>query len=577
MAIMIPPVLDASCKSDAERKIFKWFKESDDTDDWYVLHSLNIHHHVKLIHGETDFLVLAPKLGFFALEVKGGSVCRLNGEWVFTDRHGKKDTSSRGPFDQARDGISSIMRYLGKSCSTSHAGIKRVLYGIGVMFPDIEYSYAGIDEPSWQVLDLDDGNHIVQYIHRLSEGARDDWRRAYPHIPVEQKLPSVEDVRYAASLLRSDFEFVAPMHATLDSTDKELISLTKEQYRCLDELEDNPRCLMLGGAGSGKTLLAIEQTRRCIANGEKVGLFCYNKMLGDWFKNCFNKTDGHPAYVGTFHGFLKNLLDESHQKASIEQEGFPTSDYWNKLLPSNALNALLQTGALFDRIIIDETQDLLTPLFLDVFNAALKRGLERGKWCMFGDLSMQAIYTGMSSEMMLDMLEERSSFVRFNLTINCRNTKQICDAICTASGYIPRKMPWSEIEGPMVDWQTWGTFEEEYIKLTQLLGRLEQEGVYPGDITILSPKERNESIVNRLNQIHVVNYGIQGCAQISFSTIRRFKGLENKVIILTDISDYSDEKLYYVAFSRARSKLYVLESESAKAEYNALFARRFIQ
>ena len=72
MAIMIPSVISPDIRSNAERNIFRWFKEAPETEDWIVLHSLGIANHRRVIHGEVDFFVIAPNLGIFALEVKGG-------------------------------------------------------------------------------------------------------------------------------------------------------------------------------------------------------------------------------------------------------------------------------------------------------------------------------------------------------------------------------------------------------------------------------------------------------------------------------------------------------------------------
>jgi ATP-dependent exoDNAse (exonuclease V) beta subunit len=59
-----------------------------------------------------------------------------------------------------------------------------------------------------------------------------------------------------------------------------------------------------------------------------------------------------------------------------------------------------------------------------------------------------------------------------------------------------------------------------------------------------------------------------------FSTIQAFKGLESKIVVLCDIDDYSDERLMYVALSRARSKMFVLESDNAaKQRKNILLGR----
>ena len=92
MAIMIPSVISPEVKSSAERKIFEWFQNAPGTDKWIVLHSLGITTHNKVIYGETDFLVLAPQLGIFALEVKGGRVKRENGIWYFTNRYGSESS-----------------------------------------------------------------------------------------------------------------------------------------------------------------------------------------------------------------------------------------------------------------------------------------------------------------------------------------------------------------------------------------------------------------------------------------------------------------------------------------------------
>ena len=71
---MIPSVISPEIKSNAERKIFEWFRDDPDTEGWVVLHSLGIANHRTVLYGELDFFVIAPKLGVFALEVKGGRV-----------------------------------------------------------------------------------------------------------------------------------------------------------------------------------------------------------------------------------------------------------------------------------------------------------------------------------------------------------------------------------------------------------------------------------------------------------------------------------------------------------------------
>ena len=75
MARIIPSVISPDIKSNAERKVFEWFRDDPTTDDWVVLHSLGISNHNRVIHGEIDFLVIAPYMGILQLKSKEG-VCR---------------------------------------------------------------------------------------------------------------------------------------------------------------------------------------------------------------------------------------------------------------------------------------------------------------------------------------------------------------------------------------------------------------------------------------------------------------------------------------------------------------------
>ena len=79
-------------------------------------------------------------------------------------------------------------------------------------------------------------------------------------------------------MLRGNFDKVMTIGKKISYVEESLISLTEEQFRCLDQLEDNPRCLIRGAAGTGKTLLAIEEVKRSAALGQKVAFFCYNSI-----------------------------------------------------------------------------------------------------------------------------------------------------------------------------------------------------------------------------------------------------------------------------------------------------------
>ena len=576
MAIMIPSVISPEVKSSAERKIFEWFQNAPGTDKWIVLHSLGITTHNKVIYGETDFLVLAPKLGVFALEVKGGRVRRENGIWYFTNRYGKTNSKVRGPFEQAKDGIFSIVEAVKKKVDFDPRYIGNMLCGYGVMFPDIEFISSGVEEEQWQVFDSRDGSDVRQFIKRLAEGAKAKWESHYGPIS-DSKFPDAADVKYIASLLRGDFDCAVSMSAQLRNAGEALIELTKEQYRCLDQLDDNPRCLIQGPAGTGKTLLAIEEVKKSVARGEKVALFCFNANLADWLSSYFSNMPKtvRPRFVGTLHKYMTQVAKDADLLPVYPHGTEKLQQYYQVDLPEAAALALLDSGELYDKIVVDEAQDLIRDSYLEVLGSCLEKGLSRGRWTMFGDFSMQAIYAeGTSGAKMIEKLEDHTSFIRFKLTVNCRNTKPICKEIETVTGFNAPHELWTKVDGPPVQYLTWSTMEGQCKKLKAILKQLADSHIEPEKITILSPRKKEDSVVSLLDDYTVKDFKVPLGRNTTFCTIQAYKGLENSVIILTDIEGFSSDKLMYVGLSRACTGLFVLESEAAKKEYDNLLMRR---
>ena len=575
MSIMQPPVISPDVKSTAEKRIFEWFKNAPGTDNWIVLHSLGIAAHNKVIYGETDFLVLAPNLGVFALEVKGGRVRRENGKWYFTDRYGHENSKSRGPYDQAKDGIFSIVESIKSRLDAPHQHLKNIFFGYGVMFPDIEYNISGIDEEQWQVFDCRNERNVKKFIEDLSKNAQKKWVDTYGFFD-RKKLPKAPDIQYLSSILRGDFDFKISISAQLQNSKEALLKLTQEQYRCLDQLEDNPRCLILGAAGTGKTILAIEEAKKSVAQGKKTALFCYNSLLADWFSFIFETSTPtlRPAFIGTFHKYMAQIAKDANLPYFPKSDE-DNDDFYEKKLPDSVLNVLLEQDGCFDKIIIDEAQDLISSSYLDIIDCSLKKGINRGCWTMFGDFSMQAIYCNVKDgNELIEVLEDRATFIRFKLNVNCRNTKPICVEIQTITGVKNPKDLWLKVDGMPVQYITWKSTEDEAIQLDNLLDKLYRSGVAPESITILSSKKKEDSVVSALNRKDIHNYKVSQNQYTTFSTIQSFKGLENTVVIVVDVEDFAAEKLMYVALSRACAGLYVFESESAKEEYNSLLFKR---
>ena len=576
MARMIPSVISPEIKSNAERKIFEWFRDDPETEGWVVLHSLGIANHRTVLYGELDFFVVAPKLGVFALEVKGGRVSCNEGIWSFTNKYGKTTTKTRGPFAQANEGMFSLIDAIKLKFGQRHR-LSNLLFGTGVVFPDIEFRVDGTEGEQWQVFDMRDGKAVSNYIRRLSQNAKRKWEEQFGYFP-QEKMPDAKDVKELTTMLRGNFDKVMSIAKKISYAEEALITLTEEQFRCLDQLEDNPRCLIRGAAGTGKTLLAIEEVKRSVALGQKVAFFCYNSMLANWLKQLFQDVapEMQPAFVGTIHSWLLQMANSAGIK--VRPDIAELDEFYKKELPFLALESLDQNPISYDKIVIDEAQDILGTDSFEVLSSVLKGGLERGKWAIFGDFTRQAIYQSADKiDNMIDELENRTSFIKFKLKINCRNTKFIGDEIKCITGFDSGAYIWSKIEGVPVEHRIFNSIEEQQQQLEELVNKLCADGISAENITILSPYKRENSVVAGVSNIKIKDYTPQAEGKVMFSTIQAYKGLENTVIIMTDIESFEHEQLMYVGLSRARSGLFILESNMARKEYLNIQRRRFLE
>ena len=557
MAKMIPAALSPLVKSPAERKIYEWFKNDPMTKDWVVFHSLGIENHQTVVFGEIDFLVAASNQGVFALEVKGGRIRREDGIWIYTDKYGVEHKKVRGPFEQAQEGMYSVKDGLKKRSESSN--VRNALCGYGVMFPDIEYDNTDIDVSQDQIFDKRDGQYVGRYIKRLA----DYNKQKFKDKKVFVVYPSDDDINNIVNILRRDFDKALPLSTKLEYAETTLLTLTDEQYRCIDGLSSNKRCLVNGSAGTGKTVLAIKNVKESVANGEKVGFFCYNLKLAAELKRHFNIPEEAPAFVGSLTDYLTKLIEKHHlvdMRKITDLKQFYESEF-----AALALEAIELENAKFDKIVLDEAQDLIKEDYLLLLDALLVGGLKKGRWFFFGDFDYQTINNrGSSYEIVENMLEDEANFAVFNLTVNCRNTPNIQREMNKVVGIDGSTLN-KDKNMPDVKYIQFehGDIDAEKELLEQEIKAILSGGVKKKDITILSPFKRENSVVANLNKYKVCDVGCSD-DEITYSTIQGFKGLENAVIILTDIQTYNKPDLMYVAMSRARSALYVFETTHAK-------------
>ena len=94
-----------------------------------------------------------------------------------------------------------------------------------------------------------------------------------------------------------EFNLIPGLSSKYDEINYRFNQLTKEQEKILNFIEFQNTIAIEGGAGTGKTFIALEYARRASNNG-KVLFLCFNKYLNDFLKNnySYNNVDFFNIY-----------------------------------------------------------------------------------------------------------------------------------------------------------------------------------------------------------------------------------------------------------------------------------------
>ncbi len=556
MAKMIPSVIDPeqAVKSPAEAKIFGWLRNMT-WGNAIVLHSLPLKEHIKNSFGEIDFVVICEK-GVLCLEVKGGGVERRDGKWGFTGRKGITNWKNEGPYAQAQGNMKSLRQYLDNHLSAGDE-IRDCRWACCVLTPDCVIK-----------TDVDDTEIIPEITFNANMGEKDlpglfdrcfTYWRDTKYYGGSNGLSAKARERLA-TLLRGDFSFVPALSVLLNRADEQLLSTTEEQYRIIASMGVNDRMMVEGAAGTGKTLLAAEQCRRSAAAGEKVLFLCYNTVIATYIREMFaSESNDFNIDVFTFHELLMKACGIKQAPEEIDEDAF-----FKISLPEQFLNDIADINVLkYDRVIIDEGQDLMNTTAYLCINEFIEGGWEDGKWTIYYDPA-QNIFGEESELREIWQTLKNSSFI-FPLSINCRNTKQIAQGnYAVTHVYKPQLM---RADGEEIVYKGYTSKKGEAEQVINEIRRLRSEGILRKDIVILSYYRLDNpncclcgvAIPDDIGPIRFnQTKDFANCKHIRFYTIQKFKGLEAKAVIMIDIDSFSDEDkryLNYVGMSRARTYL----------------------
>lgn len=493
---------------------------------------------VQEFDGEADFIVAHAELGLLFLEVKGGRVsCReSDGQWISRDRF-DIPFEIKNPIEQAKRSKHHFLHRLKKTRQLRH---QHIIARQAAVLPNSARPSRALapDIPMEMIAFGDDMPKLGAWVRkRMNEGEN------------SSEGLGRDGMRLLDEMLSSHFELRSHIGVNLADDSREIDKLTAEQAWILDSLEDNPQLAISGGAGSGKTVLAVEKAVRAASGGRRTLLVCFNAPLAKYLQRITQEQDN--LVVSGFHALCLEMARETGQDvpSTISAADYETT------LPEMLLEAVgMQPDLRFDTIVVDEGQD-----FKDTWLDTLKLGLtdvEVGEFYVFHD-DNQTLYETDGS--FISALPAAS----YRLSRNLRNTKAIHSAM--RNWYKGRAMHAAGPDGQPVQKISIRQPELAIPKMNEHVALLLKSNQLTADqIAVLIGGALDPATVpERIGGAPVCNATDVKTGSIIFDTVRRFKGLSRPCVFVLRPELLKGAELRYVALSRANLLLFLVGSSEA--------------
>jgi hypothetical protein len=358
MANMIPPMLADDHGSAAEGRIFAALA-GEVSDDFWCYHSKEL-----LVvgprganEGEIDFVILHRSLGLLALEVKGGGLIRdSRGCWYRRRRDGREEPLKKDPFAQVRKSLHKLVDLVERRVGAvlpHWEGRLRLPFGYAVAAPDVRIEdIAGNGMPSNAapevVLDAASLGRLEQDL----VAAMRIWSRDRP--PIDAR----DFKRFRKHVIHPVLNLVPSLSALIQRDEAAFVRLTDSQTRILDITADLHRVSVRGGAGTGKTVIAVERARRYAAEGKRCCVLCYNRPLAEAAQRALVSEDTEDLLqVYTYHGLCRLAAHRLGAAFDVPSDPEAATVFWRETAPAHLLDAVSSGDIAFDALIVDEAQD----------------------------------------------------------------------------------------------------------------------------------------------------------------------------------------------------------------------------
>ena len=346
MAIFFPS--DAKAKDapgGPEQQVLDALKKLDDT--WYVIPNLHIAKHPKHLQGEADIVVIHDGV-IILLEVKGGNISR-DGRSAWW----QNNQPLKCPASQAKDNCFAISDYC-----RSRLG-RNIMGSWCCVFPQSKTHSETIEWSSGQFLDAKDmAAGLCQSVIAFYE---DILGSQSPRFGSERGRLTKDESRELIEILKPEVGGKISTADQVEFAEMEIGRLEEDQREMLGVILDNPRVVLQGGAGSGKTILGymacVEKLR--LNPKARVAFVCCSEYLA----NDIRKKVKDSEFAEHLEVLSLPDVAEYYWKHIVQRiHSFPIKGILGFLTPTTIESWILdqELGKEPDQEVADKASDLLT-------------------------------------------------------------------------------------------------------------------------------------------------------------------------------------------------------------------------